>query len=97
MRTRWVAPALRAGSLAARFAAWGVSAMVVADALLGTGARTWLLSVNGAVARLVPGPVLGLLVFQTPFGGAFRGDFALLAVILLLIDWALAHVRASLR
>ena len=39
----------------------------------------------------------GLLVIQTPLGGAFRGDFALFAVIVFIIDWVICKVAASLR
>ena len=95
--TRGAAHVLRVVALACRVAAWALVALTVADAFLGVGARTWLLSVNGAVSRLVPGPLAGLFVFQTPFGGVFRGDFALLAIILLVIDWLLVRVSASLR
>ena len=95
--SRGASHVLRVVALTCRVAAWALVALVVADALLGVGARTWLLSVNGAVSRLVPGPLSGLFVFQTPFGGAFRGDFALLAIMVLVIDWLLSRVSASLR
>lgn len=84
-------------ALVARVLAWAVTALVAADAFIGSGSRTWLLAVNGAVSRLVPSQLLGLFVFSTPFGGAFRGDYAILAIVLLVIDWVLTRVSASLR
>lgn len=89
--------ALRVCALALRVAAWALVLLVVADAVLPAGARTYLLDANGAVSRLVPGPLAGLLVFKTPLGGAFRGDFAALAIVLLVIDWIFSRASASLR
>ena len=74
---------------ACRVAAWLLVALVAA--------RSLLLGVNNLVSGLVPEAVSGLLVFVTPFGGAFRGDFAILAVILLLVDWALCRLAAAIR
>lgn len=91
------ATALRACAVVLRVAAWALVLLVVADAVLPAGARTYLLGANGAVSRLVPGPLSGLFVFQTPLGGAFRGDFAALAIVLLVIDWIFSRASASLR
>lgn len=89
--------ALRVVSTACRVAAAAYLVLLVLDVLLPAGARTWLLGVNGIASRLVPGPVSGLLVLQTPLGGALRGDFALAAIILLVIGWLCRRVSASLR
>lgn len=89
--------ALRALALVCRVAAWALVALVVADAVLPAGPRAWLLDANVAVSGLVPAPVSGLLVVVTPFGGAFRGDFAIVAIVLLALDWALCRLSASLR
>lgn len=88
---------LRALALACRICAWALVALVVADALLPAGPRALLLGVNGAVTQLVPEPLRGLLVFAIPLGGAFRGDFAVLAIVLLVADWLLCRIAASLR
>lgn len=88
---------LRALALACRVCAWALVALVVADALLPAGPRALLLGVNGAVTQLVPAPLRGLLVFAIPLGGAFRGDFAVLAIVLLVADWLLCRTAASLR
>ena len=91
------AAALRVAGLALRAATWVLALLVVADAVLPAGARTYLLGLNGAVTRLVPGALSGLFVFQTPLGGAFRGDFAALAIVLLVLDCILSRASASLR
>ena len=91
------ATALRACAVALRLAAWALVLLVVADAVLPAGARTYLLGANGVASRLVPGALSGLFVFQTPLGGAFRGDFAIAAVALLALDWICCRAAAALR
>lgn len=97
MRSGAASRALRALAVACRVCAWALVALVVADALLPAGPRAWLLPVNGLVSGLVPDAVSGLFVFSTPLGGAFRGDFAIVAIVLLVADWALCRLLASLR
>lgn len=89
--------ALRIMATLCRVAAGAYLALLVLDVVLPAGARTWLLGVNGLATRLVPAPVQGLLVLQTPLGGALRGDYALAAIILLVIGWLCRRVSASLR
>ena len=91
-----VASALRLLSTACRVGAWALVALVVAGAVLPAGPRSLLLGANGLVSSLLPAGVSGLFVFVTPFGGAFRGDFALAALVLLVLDWLLCHAAASL-
>lgn len=45
----------------------------------------------------VPDVLLGLFVFSSPFGGAFRGDFALASLIFFIIDWALVRTASAVR
>lgn len=92
-----VAAALGWAAVALRVAAWVLVGLVVADAVLPAGARTYLLAANGLATRLVPDALSGLFVFQTPLGGAFRGDFAVLAIVLLVLDWICCRASASLR
>lgn len=84
-------------AFALRFLGWAVAALVVADVLATGPARSAILPLNTALSRLMFAGLEGLLVIQTPLGGAFRGDFALFAVILFIIDWAICKVAASLR
>ena len=88
---------LGALALVLRACAWALVALVVADAVLPAGPRALLLSANGLVSQLIPAPIQGLFVFQTPFEGAFRGDFAIVAIVLLVLDWICCRVSASLR
>ena len=88
--------ALDVAAVVARVLAVVLCVLVVVDSLdLGT-LHTVLLDVNGFVSNLVPQSVSGLLVFRTPMGGAFRGDFALVAVALFVIDWLLARAAARI-
>lgn len=84
-------------ALACRAAAWLLVLLTVCDAVLVGAPRSALLGVNGAVSRAIPSAVSGLFVFQTPFGGVFHGDFALAAIVLLVIDWLLCRLDSSLR
>lgn len=88
---------LGAVAFAARFLGWVVAALVVADVLATGPVRAAILPLNTALSRLMSAGIEGLLVIQTPLGGALRGDFALFAVILFIIDWAICKVVASLR
>lgn len=88
--------ALDVAAVVARVLAVVLCVLVFVDSLdLGT-LHTVLLDVNGFVSNLVPQSVSGLLVFRTPMGGAFRGDFALVAVALFVIDWLLARAAARI-
>lgn len=88
---------LGAAAFTLRFLGWAVVALVVADVLATGPARAAVLPLNTALSRLLSAGLEGLLVIQTPLGGAFCGDFALFAVILFIIDWAICKVVASLR
>ena len=46
---------------------------------------------------MVPSAISGMLVIPTPLGGAFRGDFALLAIALFVVDWACLRIASALR
>ena len=97
MRSELAGRALVLAGWACRLLGWALAAIVVAGALLPAGPRALLLGVIDAASVLVPAPLLGLFVFRTPFGGAFRGDFAIVAIVLLVLDWALQRISASLR
>lgn len=86
----------RAVAVVCRVIAWGLVALVVVDAFMIGPARAALLGINGVVQRTIPSALSGLLVFQTPFGGVFRGDFAIAAILLLVADWALRRLSRRL-
>lgn len=85
-----LAAALRVLAVIARVIACALLVLVVADVILPSGPRALLVEINLAVSGFIPDGLSGLLVLQTPFGGAFRGDFALAALILLIAGWVLA-------
>ena len=89
--------ALGVAAVACRVVAWLLVALTVCDAVLVGAPRSALLGVNGAVLRALPQAISGLFVFQTPFGGVFHGDFALAAIVFLLVDWLLGRLSSSLR
>lgn len=80
-----------------RVLAWLLVALTVCDAVLVGAPRSALLGVNGIVQRALPSAISGVFVFQTPFGGVFHGDFALAAIVFLLVDWLLSRLSSSLR
>ena len=83
--------ALNAAAHVARVRAVALCVLVVVDSFDVGVLHRVLLDVNGLAAGVVPQSVLGLLVFRTPMGGAFRGDFALVAIVLFVIDWLLTR------
>ena len=83
-------------ALAPRVAAIGVCALVVLCALPMTSVRLMVVNACNVVDRFVPDVLAGVLVYETPFGGAFRGDFALLALGLFIIDWLLVKVAYAI-
>ena len=88
---------LGAVGFAFRVAAGAVCALVVADIFLTGPARSAVLPLNTLLARAIPEAISGSLVISTPFGGAFRGDFAIVAVLFFLIDWVFCKIASSLR
>ena len=78
---------LRALSLCARLAAITISLLVIVASFGANRHRAIVVSLFTRVSALIPAGLQGRLVVETPFGGAFRGDLAVLAVVLFLIDW----------
>lgn len=82
-------------SWAFRICALALVALVVLNSLT-LGNRLALMQVTARVTQLLPRQLSGVYVLDTPFGGAFRGDFAIMAVILFVLDWICARIRRSL-
>ena len=59
--------------------------------------RAYVTSVTDAVTSHLPWHTFGLLALDTPFGGVFRGDLSLIALLLFVLDWAVCRVRIRLR
>lgn len=88
--------ALRALAYLCRAAAIVLSVLVVA-LCLGTATDLGLVSIVMGLNDFVPTAVSGLLVIPTPLGGAFRGDFFLVAVFLFVLDWGLMRASSAVR
>ena len=80
-----------------RFFAYACVALVVLNVLSLSLIRTQLTSITDAVTSNLPWHSITTLSVDTPFGGVFRGDLAIVAVLLFVLDWVLCNVRASLR
>lgn len=83
-------------SWALRLAALGLVALVVVNCLT-MGNRVAIMRITAQVAQLLPRSLAGLYVIDSPFGGVFRGDFAIAAVVLFVLDWIVARIRRRLR
>lgn len=79
-----------------RIGAWVLVALVIANSFT-VGNRVTLMRLTERVTQLLPTELAGLYVLDTPFGGAFRGDFAIAAIVLFVLDWIVARIRRHLR
>lgn len=87
--------ALRLLAVVLRVSGILLSVLVV---LLGLSSRvSTVLSSAGGIISMIPAGVSGILVYETPFEGIFRGDLALVAAGLLVFDWILTKASTSLR
>ena len=74
---------LRYAALVFRILAALLIALIVVVCLPVGELRPLLISAQRLASRVVLPPLRGLLVFAVPTGGAFRGDLAIMAVVLL--------------
>lgn len=89
--------ALRIVAIVCRVLAIALAVLVVMLSVATTGGRAWLVMVSNVADSIVPLPLLGTAVMETPFGGAFRGDFAIISVVLFIVDWACSKAAAHIR
>lgn len=80
-----------------RLCAIAMVLLVLLNALGLSVLRPTLTNVTDAVNSFLPWHEAPGLSVDTPFGGVFRGDLALVALGLFLLDWVLCKVRAGLR
>lgn len=80
---------MRALAFVLRMCALLIAALVLILTFVSGAPRTLLLPISSFLNALIPHAIGGLFVQATLFGGAFRGDFALVAVVLLIADWLL--------
>lgn len=84
-------------SVLCRIAAIALALLSVANAFVLGSLRIRLVAITAMVSSWLPPALSGAFVFETPFGGVLRGDFMVSAVVLFVIDWALAKAAHSLR
>ena len=80
-----------------RVVALALVALVLANVFSLAFMRSHLTDVTDLVTSYLPWARIGVLGVDTPFGGTFRGDLCLLALLAFIIDWLLCRARASLR
>ena len=84
-------------AVVARVVAYAMVLVVLGNTFLSGGARAALVDITGALSKLVPPLISGLYVFQSPFGGAFRGDIAIVAIVLLVVDWLMLVIASAMQ
>lgn len=94
----------KAGAVALTLLAWSLrlcavalAAIVVVLCFSGLATRLGIVRMVIDISRALPSFIAGYGLVATPFGGVFRLDFALVAVVLLLMDYALLKVAELLR
>lgn len=85
---------LRVISLLCRVVAVVLSIVVVGLCFVSGSARAAVLVFLTRVSEVLPASPSAALVVETPFGGTFRGDLALVSVVLFIVDWALCRTAA---
>lgn len=71
--------------------------LVLANALALPIFRSQLVWFTDLVTSYLPWRTMGLLAVDTPFGGMFRGDLALVSLMFFIVDWLLCRLRVRLR
>lgn len=82
-----------------RLAAIAIIGLIIVTAIpMGLGSfRIHIVNLMARIDDFLPSAIAGKLVFQTVFGGTFRGDLALLSLGLFIIDWLLSRGAMRLR
>lgn len=93
-----------AGAVALTIIAWGarllavvLAAVTVILCVSGLSARLNMVGLVVDLSRALPAVIAGYGVITTPFGGVFRLDFALVVLVLLIIDYACLRGAQALR
>lgn len=70
--------------------------LIIANVFQFRVGRSMLTYVTDTVNSYLPWARYTLLGLDTPFGGTFRGDLSILALLAFICDWALCRARAHL-
>lgn len=82
---------------AVRLIAFATFMLVLLNVLQIWPIRPYLTYVTDLVTNQLPWHRLGVLGVDTPFGGTFRGDLAIVTALLFMLDWGLCRLRAAMR
>lgn len=82
---------------ACRIAALGGTALVLLNSFYVSAWHPKMAWLMDQVWTYIPWGRIHVLSVDTPFGGTFYGDIALMVLALFLIDWLLCRLRAALR
>lgn len=93
------AGAIAAGilSIACRLLAIALCALTVLLCFSGVSARLGIVTFVVDLTRTLPDLIAGYGLIPTPFGGVFRFDFLLVALVLFAVDYAFARLARALR
>lgn len=91
------AVALSIVSVACRVLAIALCALAVALCFNGISTKLGIVSFVVELTQALPDVIAGYGLIATPFGGVFRFDFLLMAIVLFIIDYACARIARSLR
>ena len=82
---------------ACRLGAIALSLLVLGSAFLTGSIRSQLVGILNLTPLLIPNALFGQFVYETPFGGVFRGDFVIASIILFCADYFCMRFSTSLR
>ena len=71
--------------------------MTVMLCFSGIAAKLQIVGFIVELSRALPAAIAGYGVITSPFGGVFRFDYAIVAVVFFVIDYALTRVSRSVR
>lgn len=89
--------ALSIVAVAFRMCAIAMCAITVVLCFSGLSARLNMVGFVVDLSRAIPAVIAGYGVITSPFGGVFRFDFALVAAVLFLLDYACCRAARALR
>lgn len=82
---------------AVRLCALAMFALLMLNVLSISPLRSYVTWATDLVTSYFPWRYYGLLTIDTPFGGVFRGDMAIITLLLFIVDWLICRLRANLR
>ena len=87
----------RAGAIALTVLGFAFRLCAIALCFSGLSARLDMVGFVVDLSRLLPAFIAGYGVITTPFGGVFRLDFSLIALLFFLLDYACMRCARMLR